>query len=124
MLVRKIIPIASAAFKKASPVIFRQYNLTRNLPNFHKSIAPSIQRIISDRRFSSRSSSDNNLLNPEKYTEQAWEILAKLPLFSEKYNVQYIEAAVLLKSMIDKEHAGLTQRVLSKAGIDVKKFTE
>jgi ATP-dependent Clp protease ATP-binding subunit ClpB len=69
----------------------------------------------STRAFSSRS---ENPMNPELYTEKAWEAIAKLPLVLDKYGVQKIEAFHLLYSLMEEGPNGLAQRFTSKAGVD------
>lgn len=59
-------------------------------------------------------------MNPNLYTEKAWESIAKLPQYADKYSTQNLEATHLLKSLLDEGPSGLTQRILSKAGIDSK----
>eukprot|EP01041_Mallomonas_annulata_P014426 gene14426-30707_t len=63
-----------------------------------------------------------NPMNPDKYTEQAWNIIMNLPEYSERYNAQYEEAPLMLKSLMNDGKAGLAQRILHKAGIDIPKF--
>jgi ATP-dependent Clp protease ATP-binding subunit ClpB len=64
--------------------------------------------------------SPDNLMNPNIYTERAWEALAKLPQYGDKYSCQSLEGLHLLKSLVDEGPSGLTQRILSKAGADNK----
>lgn len=61
----------------------------------------------------------DNPMNPNIYTEKAWESIGKLPAYADKYSVQYVEASLLLKSLIDDGPNGLTQRILSKCNINV-----
>jgi len=61
-------------------------------------------------------------LSPDRYTEKAWEALTKLPMYAEKYKVQYIEAPLILKGLLDDGPGGLTQRILLKSGADVKRL--
>ena len=63
-----------------------------------------------------------NPMNPNGYTEKAWDSIAKLPQFADKYSTQYLEAVHLLRSLIDEGESGLAQRILAKAGIDCKLF--
>jgi len=57
-----------------------------------------------------------------RYTEKAWDCVAKLPQYCEKYSTQYVEATHLLKSILDEGPGGLGQRILVKAGVDVGKI--
>ena len=69
---------------------------------------------------SSRSGGPDNLMNPNIYTERAWDALAKLPQYGDKYSCQSLEGLHLLKCLVDEGPSGLTQRILSKAGADNK----
>jgi ATP-dependent Clp protease ATP-binding subunit ClpB len=62
----------------------------------------------------------SNPMNPELYTEKAWEAIGKLPQYADKYATQSLEATHLLRSLIDEGSDGLTQRIFDKAGVDVK----
>ena len=59
-----------------------------------------------------------NPMNPELYTEKAWQAVSNLPQYGDKYSTQSLEATHLLKSLIDEGPAGLAQRIFVKAGID------
>jgi ATP-dependent Clp protease ATP-binding subunit ClpB len=61
-------------------------------------------------------------MNPNGYTEKAWDSIAKLPQFADKYSTQSLEASHLLRSLIDEGPSGISQRILSKAGIDCIDF--
>ena len=63
-----------------------------------------------------------NPMNPERYTEKAWEAIVKLPQYADKYGQQYVEATFVLKGLLDEGAAGLAQRVLTKAGVDIPSF--
>ena len=60
-----------------------------------------------------------NTQNPETYTEKAWEAIAKLPQYGNKYSAQVMESTHLLRALLDEGPGGLTQRVLVKAGVDI-----
>lgn len=60
-----------------------------------------------------------NPMNPNLYTEKAWDAIAKSPQFCEKYSTQYVEAPLLMKSLLDEGPGGLTQRIFQKAQVDV-----
>lgn len=63
-------------------------------------------------------------MNPEGYTEKAWEAVAKLPQYADKYSTQNLEATHLLRSLFDEGPSGLAQRIISKAGADSKALDE
>lgn len=56
-------------------------------------------------------------MNPANYTEMAWESIAKLPSYASKYQTQYVEGPLILRSLMDDGPNGITQRILSKAGV-------
>jgi len=68
----------------------------------------------------SSSSGVENPMNPALYTEKAWDAIAKSPQFCEKYSTQYVEAPLLMKSLLDEGPGGLAQRIFQKAGADAK----
>jgi ATP-dependent Clp protease ATP-binding subunit ClpA len=57
-----------------------------------------------------------------RYTENAWDVISKLPSYGSKYKTQYIEATHILKAIIDQGPTGLAQRIIAKAGIDTAKM--
>lgn len=59
-----------------------------------------------------------NPMNPNLYTEKAWDAIAKLPQYAEKYSTQSLEATHLLRALLDEGPSGLAARVIAKAGID------
>jgi len=59
-------------------------------------------------------------MNPEIYTEKAWNAIAKLPQYADKYSTQYVEATHVLRALLDEGPAGLAQRIIFKAGGDIK----
>ncbi|RYG69019.1 AAA family ATPase [archaeon] len=59
-----------------------------------------------------------NPMNPNLYTEKAWESVAKLPQYADQYSVQQLEAIHLVKALYDEGPEGLTRRILTKAGAD------
>jgi ATP-dependent Clp protease ATP-binding subunit ClpB len=59
----------------------------------------------------------NNPMDPKIYTEKAYDAIAKLPQYADKYSTQYVEAPLLLRSLLD-DKAGLGRRILDKAGVD------
>lgn len=68
----------------------------------------------------SSSSGVENPMNPNLYTEKAWDAIAKSPQFCERYSTQYVEAPLMMKSLLDEGPGGLAQRIFQKAGADVK----
>merc|ERR1711871_1379513 len=70
----------------------------------------------------SSSSGVENPMNPNLYTEKAWDAIAKSPQFCEKYSTQYVEAPLLMKSLLDEGPSGLAQRIFQKAGAYVKEL--
>lgn len=68
---------------------------------------------------STSSGSGVNPMNPDAYTEMAWEAIAKLPSLANNYQTQYIESPLLLRSLIDEGPSSITHRILSKAGVSV-----
>ena len=64
----------------------------------------------------------DNPMNPNLYTEKAWDAVAKLPQYADKYSTQYVEASLLMRALMEEGPAGLFQRILFKAGVDTKTF--
>ena len=64
----------------------------------------------------------DNPMNPQIYTEKAWDAIAKLPQYSKKYSTQYAEASLVLRGLLDDGPGGLAQRVIQKAGADYEKI--
>ena len=60
----------------------------------------------------------DNPMNPQLYTEKAWESVGKLPGYAKKYNTQYAEASLLLRAILDEGPSGLAQRVIKQAGLE------
>ena len=60
----------------------------------------------------------DNPMNPQIYTEKAWDSIAKLPQYAKKYSTQYAEASLILRGLLDDGPSGLAQRVIQKAGAD------
>lgn len=61
----------------------------------------------------------DNIMNPNSYTEKAWENIQKLPQYGDKYGAQFVEAPILFKSLLDEGQGGLTQRILAKTGANI-----
>lgn len=98
---------------------------------FRYTFSPSVQRLYSSYRATKPSPTSRSLvrmastgggggvqnpMNPELYTEKAWENIAKLPGYGDKYGTQFLEATHILRSLLDDGPAGLAQRILFKAG--------
>jgi hypothetical protein len=49
----------------------------------------------------------DNPMNPQIYTEKAWDAIAKLPAYAKKYSTQYAEASLVLRALLDDGPAGL-----------------
>jgi ATP-dependent Clp protease ATP-binding subunit ClpB len=64
----------------------------------------------------------DNPMNPQIYTEKAWDAIAKLPQYAKKYSTQYAEASLVLRGLLDDGPSGLAQRVIQKAGINYEKI--
>ena len=64
-----------------------------------------------------KSSDVENPMNPNNYTEMAWESIAKLPSYASKYQTQYVDGPLILRSLLDDGPNGITQRILTKAGV-------
>jgi ATP-dependent Clp protease ATP-binding subunit ClpB len=62
----------------------------------------------------------DNPMNPNFYTEKAWDNIGKLPAYGDKYGTQFLEATHMLRSLLDDGAAGLAQRIMFKAGVDSK----
>jgi len=63
-------------------------------------------------------------MNPNMYTEKAWQAVSNMPQYGDKYSTQTLEATHLLKALLDEGPSGLTQRILAKAGIDTNSFDQ
>lgn len=66
--------------------------------------------------------SANNYMSPESYTEKAWEAITRLPQLATRYETQYVDSELLLKSLLDEGPTGLAQRILFKAGAQLPKI--
>ncbi|CAM9110882.1 unnamed protein product [Laminaria digitata] len=69
------------------------------------------------------SMSSNQGMNPETFTERAWEAMVRLPALADSNKAQMVESELLVKSLFDEGAEGLTQRILVKAGVDTSRFT-
>ena len=59
-------------------------------------------------------------MNPQLYTEKAWDAIGKLPSYAKKYSTQSAEAALVLRALCDEGPSGLAQRVIKQAGVEYK----
>ncbi|CBJ25903.1 ATPase [Ectocarpus siliculosus] len=62
-------------------------------------------------------------LNPESFTERAWEAMGRLPALADLNQAQMVESELLAKSLLEEGAEGLTQRILQKAGVDTSRFS-
>ena len=69
------------------------------------------------RMMSSMGNDPQNPMNPNLYTEKAFDAIAKLPQYADKFQTQMVEAPLLLRALLD-DKAGLGYRILSKAGVN------
>lgn len=92
----------------------RNIKYTSNKGSLH-----SIRLFTSD-----SSSSSHNPMNPELYTENAFQSIVRLPQYADKYKTQYIEATHILKSILEEGPTGIAQRAIIKAGVNPIKLTE
>jgi Clp amino terminal domain, pathogenicity island component len=60
----------------------------------------------------------DNPMNPQTYTEKAFDSIAKLPQYCSKYSTQAAESPILLRALYDDGPGGLFQRILQKAGVE------
>eukprot|EP00903_Cladosiphon_okamuranus_P019530 g17961.t1 len=61
-------------------------------------------------------------MNPESFTERAWEAMVRLPSLADANKAQTVESELLVKSLLEEGAEGLTQRILTKAGVDTSRF--
>uniref|UniRef100_A0A0G4H5L3 Clp R domain-containing protein n=1 Tax=Chromera velia CCMP2878 TaxID=1169474 RepID=A0A0G4H5L3_9ALVE len=61
-------------------------------------------------------------INANDYTEKAWEAMANLNSVADTAGNGYVEAEMLLKTLLDEGVDGLCQRIFFKAGVDTKKL--
>lgn len=60
-----------------------------------------------------------NPMNPNLYTEKAFDSIAKLPGYCDKFQTQMVEAPLLLRSLLD-DKGGLAWRIMTKAGVNAE----
>jgi len=96
------------------------------VPSLYKTprLAPFARDVAVRMSSSSGSGGIDNPMNPNIYTEKAWDSIAKLPQYADNYSTQYAEAPLLLRSLIDDGPEGLAQRILVKAGLNPKKIEQ
>ena len=93
-----------------------------NLNHYGRYIKPAISLRPSRLYMSSMGGGIENPMSPNLYTEKAWDSIAKLPQYAKKYSTQSVEASHLVRALFDEGPAGLTQRILSKAGVEINAF--
>jgi ATP-dependent Clp protease ATP-binding subunit ClpB len=81
-----------------------------------------LHRVPALRALSSSSARIDNPLDPELYTEKAWEALNRVPTAMDRYGAQKVEAYHILFGLLQEGPNGLAQRIVSKAGLDPKKL--
>ncbi|CAM9995476.1 unnamed protein product [Scytosiphon promiscuus] len=69
------------------------------------------------------SAGNNQGMNPEGFTERAWDAMVRLPSLADANKAQVVESELLAKSLLDEGPEGLAQRILKKAGVDVSRFS-
>jgi hypothetical protein len=62
---------------------------------------------------------NNNQMSPEAYTEKAWDAITRLPQLATRFEAQYIDTEMLLKSLLEDGPGALANRVFFKAGLKV-----
>ena len=60
----------------------------------------------------------DDLNNPNTYTESGFAVLSKMPQYAETFQLQYMEAPLLLHSMLSEGKQSLAFRALSMADVD------
>lgn len=60
--------------------------------------------------------------NPQKFTEKAWEAIARTPELAKQYKQQQIESEHLMKSLLEEE--GLAISIFNKANVSVPKLRD
>jgi ATP-dependent Clp protease ATP-binding subunit ClpB len=60
----------------------------------------------------------DDLNNPNTYTEQTFGVLSKMPQYAEMFSLQYMEAPLLLHSMLTEGKQNLAYRILKAADAD------
>ena len=84
-----------------------------NMQQFHRSL-----------HMSSNAGGVDNPMNPQLYTEKAWDAIGKLPAYAKKYSTQSAEAALVLRALCDEGPSGLAQRVIKQAGVEYKNMDQ
>ena len=59
-------------------------------------------------------------MNPESYTEKAWESISKLPEYGQKYSTNTLEPVHLFHSILSDGAGSFGYRILAKANVDPK----
>ena len=58
-------------------------------------------------------------MDPERFTEKAWEAIAAMPKLADEAQAQIVETELLLKALLDQGAQGVAWRALARAGADV-----
>jgi hypothetical protein len=64
----------------------------------------------------------NNQMNPESYTEKAWDVITRLPQLATRAESQFIDTETLLKSLLEEGPQALANRIFFKAGVKVSQL--
>lgn len=99
------------------PSLHRLLNVNTRQQQFPKVRGPS--RLVFRMSSMGSNSGMDNPMNPNLYTEKAWDSVAKLPQYGDEYNAQSLEAHHLFSSLVDEGEQGLAQRILAKANVDI-----
>ena len=78
----------------------RRLNLYKNTRSIQTSMINnklSTNKFRNNQILSMSTSGIENPMNPNLYTEKAWDAIAKAPQYCDKYSTQYVEAPLLLK---------------------------
>ncbi len=71
---------------------------------------------------SSRDPGAQSITDPETYTEGAYAAMGSLPGLASAHKASQIESELLLKALLQSGSDGLASRILTKAGVNVKKI--
>jgi ATP-dependent Clp protease ATP-binding subunit ClpB len=82
-------------------------------------VATMSRDAILGRRFLSTPQQPPDIVNPEKYTEKAWNTIGRLPQLATGLAHSQIEPIHLLKSILEEGPGELAHRIFEKAGFDI-----
>eukprot|EP00921_Rhytidocystis_pertsovi_P026757 GHVQ01043136.1.p1 GENE.GHVQ01043136.1~~GHVQ01043136.1.p1 ORF type:complete len:1000 (+),score=136.68 GHVQ01043136.1:64-3063(+) len=86
------------------------------------SVSRSPSLLCSSRHFSAKSD-ERFSVNPNDYTEKAFEGLKDLVALAEQYKPPTVEAELLLEALISQGSDGLAQRIFVKSSVDVEELS-